>query len=128
MEYAVIIILLALLQYSYFAFTVGLSRNKLEVFAPKISGHDIWERTFRVQQNTLEQLIIFIPGMLAFSFYVSGVWVLIPGIGYLLGRQLYSYLYVKDPKSRTPGFLLTFFSNMILVIGTLIAIVLTLVA
>ena len=122
MEYAITIILLSLLQYTYFSFLVGASRGKHEVQAPKVAGNDIWERSFRVQQNTLEQLIVFIPGMLAFSLYVSNIWVLIPGITFLVGRQVYAYLYVKEPKSRAPGFLLTFFANMVLVFGSLIGI------
>ncbi len=122
MEYAIFIIMLALLQYTYFSFAVGSARGKYEVKAPKTAGDEIWERTFRVQQNTLEQLIAFMPGMLAFSVYVSSIWVLVPGIMFLVGRQLYSHLYIKDPKSRTPGFLLTFFANMILIFGTLIGI------
>lgn len=127
MEYAVIIILLALLQYTYFSFVVGSQRGKLKVSAPFTEGNDVWQRYFRVQQNTLEQLIVFIPGMLAFSHYVSSTWVVLPGVAYLIGRQLYAYQYVKSPKSRAPGFLMTFLANMALVIGSLIGVVMQLV-
>ncbi len=127
MEYAVIIILLALLQYTYFAFAVGAQRVKLKVAAPSTEGNDVWQRYFRVQQNTLEQLIVFIPGMLAFSHYVSSLWVVVPGVAFLVGRQLYAHLYVKAPKSRAPGFLLTFVANMVLVMGSLIGVVMQLV-
>ncbi len=127
MEYAVIIILLSLLQYTYFAFAVGANRVKLKVVAPLTEGNDVWQRHFRVQQNTLEQLIVFIPGMLAFSHYISSIWVVLPGVAFLFGRQWYAYLYVKDPKKRGPGFMLTFVANMVLVIGSLIAVVVTLI-
>jgi glutathione S-transferase len=127
MEYAVIIILLALLQYTYFSYAVGSQRVKLKVAAPLTEGNDVWQRYFRVQQNTLEQLIVFIPGMLAFNHYVSSSWVILPGVAYLIGRQLYAHLYVKAPKSRAPGFLMTFFANMALVIGSLIGVVMQLV-
>lgn len=122
MEYAVALILLSLLQYTYFAFLVGSSRAKHEVSAPKVAGDETWERSFRVQQNTLEQLIVFIPGMLAFSFYVSNVWVLVPGVAFLIARQVYAHQYVKDPASRAPGFLLSLLANMVLVFGSLIGI------
>jgi len=82
---------------------------------------------FRVQQNTAEQLIIFIPGIIAFATYVSPVWVLLPGILFIIGRQLYSHLYQKNPSSRGPGFALSFFSNVALVVGTLIGIGLSLI-
>ena len=128
MEYAVIIIMLSLLQYTYFSFLVGASRGKREVSAPKIAGNELWERSFRVQQNTLEQLIVFVPGVLAFSVYVSSTWVFLPGAAYLVGRQIYAYLYVKDPASRAPGFLLSFLANMALVFGSLIGAVIRLLA
>jgi len=128
MEYAVIIILLALLQYTYFSYQVGAQRVKLNVKAPITEGNDVWQRYFRVQQNTLEQLIVFIPGMLAFSHYVSSCWVILPGVAYLVGRELYAHLYIKAPKSRAPGFIMTFFANMALVVGSLIAAVMQLVS
>jgi glutathione S-transferase len=122
MEYAVIIISIALLQYIFFTGRAGFARGKYEVKAPKTDGNDTWEILFRVQQNTMEQLVIFIPGMIAFSIYVSEVWVLLPGILFVVGRQVYSHLYIKNPDSRGPGMVLSFFSNIALVLATLIGI------
>ena len=120
MKYAALIILIALAQYLFFTGLVGLKRGKLGVKAPQTSGHDVWERMFRVQQNTMEQLVIFIPSMIAFSMYVSARWVLLPGVLFILGRQLYYYQYVKDPNSRTPGMALTLLANAALLFGALI--------
>ena len=120
MEYAAFIILLALAQYLYFTMRVGLARGKFGVKAPATSGHEIWERVYRVQQNTLEQLVMFIPAMIAFSMYASSRWALLPGVLFLIGRQLYSFEYVKNPDSRTPGMALSLLSNVVLVIGALI--------
>lgn len=64
-------------------------------------------RTERFQQNTLEQLIIFVPAALVFGATTTGAWVLIPGPVFLVGRQLFSMVYVKDPKTRVPGISLT---------------------
>ena len=126
MKYSIILILVALLQYIYFTFRVGLSRGKYEIHAPKTVGHDIWERMYRVQQNTLEQLIIYIPGMVLFSMYVSEKWVVIPGVLYIIGRVVYSYLYIANPEKRAPGVFLSFFSNIALVVGALIGVTLSL--
>ena len=124
MEYVVFIILLALAQYMYFTMRVGLARGKFGVKAPATSGNESWERIYRVQQNTLEQLVIFVPAMIAFSMYASSRWVLLPGVVFLVGRQLYSMEYVKDPDSRTPGMALSLLSNVVLVMGALIGLAL----
>ena len=120
MEYPAILLMLALLQYIFFTARTGLARGKDNVDAPACSGNEHFDRVFRVQQNTMEQLIVFIPGMMAFTHLVSPVWVLIPGIGFILGRALYSRTYINDPKTRGPGMMITMLSNVILVIGALI--------
>ena len=79
MENATIIVMLALALYLYFTVRVGANRGKLDVNAPACSGNEKIERMFRVQQNTLEQLIVFIPATFAFAFYLSPAWVLLPG-------------------------------------------------
>ncbi len=124
MEYTVLIILIALLQYIYFLGKVAYYRGKLDVHAPKTVGNDVWERIYRVQQNTTEQLIIFIPALFLFSEFVSSTWVILPGIAYLLGRVLYSIRYVKNPNSRGLGMALSIFSSFIMIIVTLIKLLL----
>jgi glutathione S-transferase len=119
-NYVTILILVALLQYAYFTGRVGFMRNKFNVHAPKCTGNDTWERMFRVQQNTMEQLVIFIPGMIFFSTYVSATWAVVLGFGFIVGRGLYSYRYIADPASRSPGAGMSLLSNMILVIGSLV--------
>jgi len=118
-----LIVLLALMQYIYFAIKVGGARGKYGVKAPAVSGNEHWERLFRVQQNTLEQLIIFIPAIYIFATYLSVKWALIPGGMYLIGRQLYSMSYAKDPKTRTIGFVLSFLASVILIVGGLFGVI-----
>ena len=120
MEYASLIVLLALLQYIWFTVRVGASRGKYKVNAPACEGDETWERIFRVQQNTLEQLIILIPATFAFAYYTSPLWVLLPGAAFIIGRFLYSVEYIKDPNSRVLGMSLTLAANATLVIGALV--------
>ncbi len=124
MEYPIIIILLASVQYLLFGLRTGVARTKFGIDAPRVSGNETWERYNRVHLNTLEQLIVFIPALLAFSYYVSPNWALLPGIAFLVARQAYSYLYIKNPKGR--GFPPTFFINVILAVGSLIGVVISL--
>src|SRR5208282_90468 len=120
MAYIDIVTALALLQFVVFGFKVGGARGKYGVKAPAITGNDIFERYFRVQQNTLEQLIVFIPGLYLFSRYFNPLWAAGLGVVYLVGRQVYSASYVKDPAKRGPGFGLTFLPAVILMLGGLI--------
>jgi glutathione S-transferase len=79
MEYATLIVLLALVQYVWFTMRVGMGRGKYKVDAPACTGDDNFERLFRVQQNTLEQLIVFVPAAYAFAHFLSPLWALILG-------------------------------------------------
>ena len=127
MEYTALIIVIALVQYLVFGTRAGINRGKYDVKAPSTTGHEIWERMYRVQMNTMEQLVIFIPGMVLFSTYISDFWVLVPGVMFVVGRQLYSYEYVKDPDSRVPGMTLSGLSNAILLLGSFLGIILKMV-
>ena len=120
MAYVDIVTALALLQFIVFGFKVGSARGKYGVKAPAVTGNEIFERCFRVQQNTLEQLVVFIPGLYIFGRYVNPLWAAGLGLVYLIGREIYAATYVKDPAKRSLGFGLTFLPSVILVAGSLI--------
>lgn len=120
MAYVDIVTALAVLQFVVFGFKVGAARGKYGVKAPAITGNDIFERRFRVQQNTLETLIVFIPGLHLFSRYFNPLIAAALGLVYLGGRELYSISYVKDPATRSAGYGLTFLPAVILVLGGLL--------
>ena len=119
MENATLIVLLALLQYVWFTMRVGMGRGKYNIDAPACEGDESFERLFRVQQNTMEQLIVLIPAAYAFAHFMSAKWVLALGAVFIIGRFLYSAEYVKDPKTRTPGMVLTMLANVVLILGAL---------
>ncbi len=120
MAYVDIVTALALLQFIVFGFRVGGARGKYGVKAPATTGNELFERYFRVQQNTLEQLVAFIPGLYLFAHYFNPLWAAAIGVIYLIGREIYASSYVKDPAKRSAGFGLSFLPTIILIAGGLI--------
>jgi glutathione S-transferase len=45
----------------WIAVNVGIARHRYGVRAPAINGHEMFERAYRVQMNTLEILVAFLP-------------------------------------------------------------------
>jgi len=119
MAYVDIVTILAVLQFIVFAMKVAGARGRYGVKAPATTGNEIFERYFRVQQNTLELLLALIPGLYLFSRYLSPVAAAVLGVIYLGGREIYAATYVRDPAKRGPGFGLSMFPVLVLLIGGL---------
>ncbi|HKS53829.1 MAG TPA: MAPEG family protein [Steroidobacteraceae bacterium] len=120
MHYVAIVTAVALLQFFWFGWQVGVARSKYNIPAPAISGNDVFERTFRVQMNTQEQLLVFLPALWIFASFVSPLWAAVLGAVFIVGRAVYAVTYVKDPKSRSIGFALTAIPNLLMLLGILI--------
>ncbi|MFM7121454.1 MAG: MAPEG family protein [Gammaproteobacteria bacterium] len=120
MEFVIIIAMLALVQYMAFGMLVGRARGKFGVEAPATTGHPEFERYFRAHYNTLEQLVIFLPALLAAGYLGNELVAVVAGAVFLIGRSLYFRTYVQDAAKRGPGMLLTFVSNIVLVLTALI--------
>ncbi|HVC30838.1 MAG TPA: MAPEG family protein [Steroidobacteraceae bacterium] len=115
-----LIVALALLQFLAFATAVGKARERYKVAAPATTGNEVFERYFRVQMNTLELLIMFIPAVWMFGFYVNARAAAGLGVLYILGRAIYFFAYVRDPKQRSLGYGLSAGPVAVLVIGAVI--------
>ena len=120
MELIAIVTGLAVLQSFLFAYLVGKERVKHGIAAPATSGHPDFERAFRVHANTIEQLVILIPGLWMFGYYVNGLIAAGLGLLFVIGRFMYRSAYVKDPRKRSAGFGVGALVTMVLVIGGMI--------
>jgi|TARA_Y100000310_G_scaffold325974_2_gene390251 uncharacterized membrane protein YecN with MAPEG domain len=126
MAIVAIVAVLAIMQYMVFSALVGRARGTYGVEAPATSGHEMFDRYYRVHQNTLEQLVAFLPGLWVFGSHVSPLWAAGLGVIYLIGRVVYFRAYTKDPKSRGTGMLIGFLPTVVLVLGGLIGLVINL--
>jgi uncharacterized membrane protein YecN with MAPEG domain len=115
-----LVIGLALLEFLVFICEVGRARGKYGVAAPATTGNEVFERYFRVQMNTLEWLALFLPGIWLFAVYVSAPIAASLGALFIVGRFLYYVGYVKDPKQRSAGFLLSALPAIALLVGGVI--------
>ena len=127
MELVALVILLALVEYMFFSLKVGVARGKFDIKAPAITGHDVFDRYYRVQMNTLEQLIIFIPAILVFAYFGDPTYAVGLGAFFLVGRIMYFMSYVNDPAKRGLGFMVGWIPMVLLVLAGLVSIAIQLI-
>jgi len=121
MELVYFVTVLALIQFFAFGIAVGQARRTYDVPAPAMSGHPDFERVQRVQINTMEQLVLFIPSLWMFAHLVSPIWAAGLGLVFIVGRALYSSGYRKAANKRGLGFGLSALPVLVLMTGSLIA-------
>jgi uncharacterized membrane protein YecN with MAPEG domain len=124
MTWVAVVASLALIEYVVILMLTGQARGRFGVPAPATTGNPSFERYFRVQQNTIEQLVIFLPSIFLFATYVSEGVAAALGLVFVLGRVIYARGYIEDPAKRGPGFMLTFLPNVILLLGGLVGAIL----
>jgi glutathione S-transferase len=127
MAWVTIVAMLALLEYFFFSIKVGQARGKYGVKAPATTGNEHFERYHRVHQNTMEQLVMFLPSLFTFASLVSETWAAILGVVFIIGRALYFNLYVGNPDKRGPGVLISVLATAVLIIGSLVGAIMILI-
>tara|TARA_B100001559_G_scaffold160287_1_gene134500 strand:+ start:1514 stop:1897 length:384 start_codon:yes stop_codon:yes gene_type:complete len=119
MELLAIITVLILIQTLFFGFEVGKARGKYKIKAPAVSGDEMFDRHYRIHQNTIEQIVIFIPSLWLFGYFVHMNIGAVLGLLFLIGRFIFRSAYLKDPASREIGFILGFLPIAICLLTTL---------
>jgi glutathione S-transferase len=115
-----LVTILALIVYAGTVLNAGRLRARFGVQAPSVAGPPEFERAFRIQQNTLEQLVLFLPALWLFVSFVSSLWGGVIGLVWVAGRVLYAISYQRDPATRGPGFGIAFVSSAVLLLGALV--------
>ena len=115
MQYVAIVTLLLLVQYTAYSLLCGLARGD-KVTAPATSGDEKYERAFRVQMNTLEQMAVTLPAMWVCAYFFSPLWAAGLGVMFMVGRLVYRQAYMRDPASRGTGMIIGFLANVGLVV------------
>jgi glutathione S-transferase len=114
-----LVAILALLVYVATFINAGRMRHRFDVKAPSVAGPPEFERALRVQHNTLEQIVWFLPSLWLFVLLVSPVWGGAIGCIWVVGRVIYAISYQRDPATRGPGFLIGMISSATLLLGAL---------
>ncbi|MCZ0943460.1 MAG: MAPEG family protein, partial [Gammaproteobacteria bacterium] len=93
----------ALLVYYFTLFKSGMARGRFEVPAPSHDGPEEYVRHVRAHQNTVEHLVMFLPGLWLFSVGVDPIWAAGIGAIWPVGRLMYALGYYKAPEKRSIG-------------------------
>lgn len=105
------------------ALVVGRARGKYNIKAPATAGHPAFDRAYRVQMNTLESTVMFLPTLWLAANYGFTGWAGVAGLVWIVGRVWYAVGYLKDPAKRGPGFLIGMLSWAALLVMACIGVV-----
>jgi glutathione S-transferase len=115
-----LVTLLALVVYLGTVVHCARMRARHRILAPATSGHPDYERAFRIQQNTLEQLVLFLPALWLFSTLVNPLVGAALGAVWVAARGVYAVTYARAPEQRGPGFVVAFVALVVLLGGALV--------
>ena len=105
------------------AILVARARRTSGIQPPAMSGDPRLERALRVQGNTVEGFIVFLPALWMAALYFQGWVPPIIGLVWCLGRIVYAFGYMSDPNRRHIGFGICMLSVFALIILAAIGIV-----
>jgi glutathione S-transferase len=112
---------------------VGRMRGKHSVKAPTMTGPVEFESSVRVQMNTLEWVVVFLPLLWLATIYFSPSMTMIYlswlppvlGIVWIIGRWIYMTGYMQAPEKRSAGFGIAGIAVLGLLICSIVGIVMT---
>ena len=117
MEPVAVVTVIALLEYFFFAVSAAGARQASGIEPPVMTGDVNFERHVRVHANTLEQLVLFLPGIWLFGYYVDALAAAAIGLVFVGARFWYRTAYVADPGKRGAPFIVGELAQGVLVLG-----------
>ncbi len=90
------------------AWYVGHARGRYKVSAPATTGPVEFECAYRVQMNTLENVVIFLPALWLAALYFNPRIAAAVGAVWVVARIWYAFAYARNPKSRGAPFTVAF--------------------
>src|SRR5262249_40359153 len=105
--YTAAVTLLALLLYMGFCMAAAQARGEYAIKAPAVTGHENFERAYRVQMNTAEQMVFFLPALWLCAVLLSDIGAAVGGLIWVIGRAVYAASYLEAPQKRRPGVIIT---------------------
>ncbi len=115
--YTAAVTLLALLLYMGLSLAVGQARAKYGIKAPAVTGHENFERAYRVQMNTVEKMVFFLPALWLYAMFVSDKGAAVGGLIWVIGRAVYAVSYLSAPEKRGPGMAVSMLAQIGLFLG-----------
>jgi glutathione S-transferase len=83
---------------------VGRARGLYKIKAPAVTGHEMFERAYRIQMNTLESAMLVLPALWLYASFIGDRGAAVMGGIWLVARIWYAMAYQSDPSKRGPGF------------------------
>jgi glutathione S-transferase len=121
--YTASVTLLALVLYMGLCMMVGQARSKYRIKAPAVTGHENFERAYRVQMNTVEQTVFFLPALWLCAVLLSDKGAAVGGLIWVIGRAVYAVSYLDAPEKRGPGMGISMLALIGLFLGALYGLV-----
>lgn len=86
---------------------VARARGRYKIKAPAVTGHEMFERAYRIQMNTLENAVLVLPALWLYAGFIGDRGAAVMGGVWLVARIWYAITYQIDPSKRGPGFSLS---------------------
>lgn len=101
-----IVVVLTVLLLIFVTWLVGRARGRYGIKAPATTGNENFERVFRMQMNTVESTVLFLPALWLGSTYGSPLAAGIAGLVWVAARFWYAMAYAEAANKRGTAYMI----------------------